>query len=983
MFKNFKIVVITPAGRKRYLEILFPYIYRDKGLIDEYHLWVNTSTISDIKYIESLYKHFPNFVKLIYGNIEPNGSLSVYQFYDYCTENKTIYIKIDDDICFIEEGAIEELVKFRVANPQYFLVYANIVNNVLCSHLHQRMGMLTLSQGECTYDPFCDLGWKSEKIASYIHSNFLNNLKDCKLDNYKYKQWILHEFERTSINFISWFGKDFAEFDGKVCSDNDKDDEQWLSVYKPRQVNKFNCICGTALVVHFAYYTQRECLESQTNSLQKYKEISEKIAGNGKMISESAKCPKISPVQQGVDRPFWSVMIPTYNCADYLVETLKSVLEQDPGSENMQIEVVDDCSTKDDPEAVVKEHGKGRVSFFRQPRNVGAQLNFNTCIERAKGQWVHILHGDDTVLPGCYKRFQEAIEKESTIGAAFCRIIYIDEKSNWRSFSQLERETPGILSDCLERLVIFNYIMTPSIVVKRSVYEELGGFHLELFHSCDWDMWKRIATTYPVWYEPQPLACYRQHSNSDTLRLMRSGANIADGCMSIGISESYIPRTIAADLSNYAREHHALYAFQTAYRMFTNGDNGAAIAQIREGIKCSQSPKVIKTMFALVEKLTSDSNQLATISDLYDLLPINALAQFLTEFQFNAELHSCADKYQKDPSNQSVLVSLQQFRQEVAQKCLSLPPAQLESMYLGELGKAHKILLDSGVKNQPSTDSIKSFVNGCKNLDNSEAINYLLAAMLYHNGYELSLPHDLTYIPQWLVNVYLKFIFESPSFFQEGKEVDRYFNHIKRWIDYLYQNIFNNHESRKWQDIALFVIQNTNFIFLDFTNITLSNLYRKRLEIIEFALKISGDEIDIENLNLRKSNFIIFPDWSQPEDLLYQDLASVITSLMNHPDINQITLLIDRGNLTEEEATLFVSGVVMNLVMEEGLDVADELEISLVGQLNEMQWEVLSPRINARIVLEHENQQAIAQNKVEKIPTYEIPSFSELTSVLT
>ena len=105
--------------------------------------------------------------------------------------------------------------------------------------------------------------------------------------------------------------------------------------------------------------------------------------------------------------------------------------------------------------------------------------------------------------------------------------------------------------------------------------------------------------------------------------------------------------------------------------------------------------------------------------------------------------------------------------------------------------------------------------------------------------------------------------------------------------------------------------------------------------------------------------------------------------MINHPDINQITLLIDRGNLAEDEATLFISGVVMNLVMEEGLDVADELEISLVGQLNEMQWEVLSSRINARIILEHENQHALAQSKVEKIPTYEIPSFGELTSILT
>ena len=62
----------------------------------------------------------------------------------------------------------------------------------------------------------------------------------------------------------------------------------------------------------------------------------------------------------GVHRPTWSVMIPTYNCAALLRETLKGVLAQDPGPERMQIEVIDDASTKDDPEAVVREQGRPR-----------------------------------------------------------------------------------------------------------------------------------------------------------------------------------------------------------------------------------------------------------------------------------------------------------------------------------------------------------------------------------------------------------------------------------------------------------------------------------------------------------------------------------------------------------------------------------------------------------------------------------------------
>lgn len=135
-----------------------------------------------------------------------------------------------------------------------------------------------------------------------------------------------------------------------------------------------------------------------------------------------------------------------------------------------------------------------------------------------------------------------------------------------------------------------------------------------------------------------------------------------------------------------------------------------------------------------------------------------------------------------------------------------------------------------------------------------------------------------------------------------------------------------------------------------------------------------------ENFKLRETNLIIFPDWSQQEELLYQDLASVITSLVNHPDKNQTTLLIHTGNLAEDDANLLLAEVVMNLFMEEDLDVADGPEISLVGQLGEMQWEALLPCIQTRIMLQNENQQAIALFKAETIPFCELDKYCSTIS---
>jgi glycosyltransferase involved in cell wall biosynthesis len=82
-----------------------------------------------------------------------------------------------------------------------------------------------------------------------------------------------------------------------------------------------------------------------------------------------------------------------------------------PGVELMQIEVVDDHSTKDDPEAVVRELAGDRVSFYRQSENVGYIKNFETCLQRSRGKLIHLLHSDDCVKDEFYCKLQQAFRK--------------------------------------------------------------------------------------------------------------------------------------------------------------------------------------------------------------------------------------------------------------------------------------------------------------------------------------------------------------------------------------------------------------------------------------------------------------------------------------------------------------------------------------------------------------------------------------------
>ncbi len=310
----------------------------------------------------------------------------------------------------------------------------------------------------------------------------------------------------------------------------------------------------------------------------------------------------IPPVPEGAPSPLWSVMIPTYNCAKYLRETLKSVLDQDPGPEVMQIEVIDDCSTKDDPQAVVEELGKGRVGFYRQPENVGHTRNFETCLKRSRGKLIHQLHGDDCVKDGFYRKMQQAFEGNPDIGAAFCRHIFIDEYGNCEIISGLEQPESGVLSNFLERIASFQQIQTPSIVVRRKVYEVLGGFDSRLSWTEDWEMWVRIAARFPIWYEIEPLAVYRKHSGSNTGRYMCTAENLRDSRRAINIFQSYLPTSKASQLAKKARENWALYTLQFVVPQYlSEGNKSAAIAQIREALKCNYSFKVIMLLFRVLK----------------------------------------------------------------------------------------------------------------------------------------------------------------------------------------------------------------------------------------------------------------------------------------------------------------------------------------------------------------------------------------------
>jgi glycosyltransferase involved in cell wall biosynthesis len=304
--------------------------------------------------------------------------------------------------------------------------------------------------------------------------------------------------------------------------------------------------------------------------------------------------PPLIPATEGLGtRPYWSVMIPTYNPrAEYLEQTLKSVLQQDPGPEQMQIEVVDDGSNDNTASEVAHCIGAARVTFHAELQNRGLANTWNRCIERARGHWVHILHQDDFVLPGFYDLLRKAAERTDA-GAMFCRYAVANLNGHWFRISELHRESPGLLDDWHAKITVECMIQCAAIAVRRRAYEELGGFLPHFHYVADWEMWQRIASRFPFCFEPSILACYRVHPKSATSHMRLDAADTREVRHMIELTATYHTPARGRVLARKARSSWAEVAVFHARELLVKVGFAPAWRQVVEALRLSHNRRVV------------------------------------------------------------------------------------------------------------------------------------------------------------------------------------------------------------------------------------------------------------------------------------------------------------------------------------------------------------------------------------------------------
>jgi glycosyltransferase involved in cell wall biosynthesis len=218
--------------------------------------------------------------------------------------------------------------------------------------------------------------------------------------------------------------------------------------------------------------------------------------------------------------PLVSVICLSYNHAEYVIESLESVINQ--SYKNIELLIADDCSTDNSVEVISKWlENFPETIFIKNEKNLGNTKTFNSLLKLAKGEYIIDLAADDVLLKNCIetqlKAFQ--IAKVKNIAIVYGNIELINEKSDFikhyydvNSEKKVLKMPPS--GDIYESIIgQKEKICSVSSMVKKEIFDIVGNYDESLAYE-DLDFWIRTARNHSFEYIDEILAQKRELSNS-------------------------------------------------------------------------------------------------------------------------------------------------------------------------------------------------------------------------------------------------------------------------------------------------------------------------------------------------------------------------------------------------------------------------------------------------------------------------------------
>lgn len=205
--------------------------------------------------------------------------------------------------------------------------------------------------------------------------------------------------------------------------------------------------------------------------------------------------------------PRVSIITPSYNQAEFLESTIRSVVDQDyPDLEYLII----DGGSSDGSVEIIRRH-EDQVAFWVSEPDAGQTDALNKGFDRSSGQFLAYLNSDDTFRPGAVQSAVNYLLRHPEVGMVYGDADYIDEKD------QVIGRFPARQTDYKRLRRGFVHIPQQAAFFRAKLWNEVRPLDTSFFFAMDYDLWVRIARISEVHYEPHTWAAFRLHGESKTL----------------------------------------------------------------------------------------------------------------------------------------------------------------------------------------------------------------------------------------------------------------------------------------------------------------------------------------------------------------------------------------------------------------------------------------------------------------------------------
>ncbi len=236
-----------------------------------------------------------------------------------------------------------------------------------------------------------------------------------------------------------------------------------------------------------------------------------------------------------MSKPLVSICIPTYNNARFLPQCLDSIVSQT--YDNMEVIIADDGST-DNTYSIISQYVK-RYGFIyhRNQINMGAARTSSRLVELSKGDYIAIYHSDDVYDKSIVEESVALLNSDQNIGLVSTMSNIVDNLGNpigefrfhdaLKNLNKTKYDFDDTMLGVLKNGGNDIFIVTPSVMARRSAYDELGLFEANKYRSAyDYEMWFRIATKYHVAIIDKKLMSYRIHQNQISEKQIRKNTDV-------------------------------------------------------------------------------------------------------------------------------------------------------------------------------------------------------------------------------------------------------------------------------------------------------------------------------------------------------------------------------------------------------------------------------------------------------------------------